>query len=99
MRRPLVRFAECAMLDVRCFTCNNLIGDMWPRYMETRYHRGGKAALDELGLKRMCCRRMLLAHVPVIDDIIVYPNHDVTLDECGTTLHREVKQVRVVGCD
>ena len=87
------------MLDLRCFTCNNLIGDMWPQYMNARFERGGTEALDELGLKRMCCRRMLLTHVPVIDDIIVYPNHDVTLDECGTTFNREVKHTRVVSCD
>ena len=87
------------MLDVRCFTCNNLIGDMWPRYVATRAQRGGKAALDELGLTRACCRRMILTHVPVIDDIVVYPNIDVNLDECGTTLNREVKHVRVVACD
>jgi DNA-directed RNA polymerase subunit N len=27
-------------------------------------------ALDKLGLKRYCCRRMLLSHVELIDEIL-----------------------------
>ena len=28
--------------------------------------------LDDLGVKRYCCRRMLLSHVEVIDEVLRY---------------------------
>jgi len=31
-----------------------------------------KEALDKLGLKRYCCRRMILTHVDIIDQFILY---------------------------
>ncbi|XP_020142017.1 DNA-directed RNA polymerases I, II, and III subunit RPABC5 isoform X1 [Microcebus murinus] len=34
--------------------------------------RGYRDALDALGLKRYCCRRMLLAHVDLIEKLLNY---------------------------
>jgi DNA-directed RNA polymerase subunit N len=31
-----------------------------------------KEVLDSMGLKRYCCRRMLLAHVDLIDEVMPY---------------------------
>jgi len=28
--------------------------------------------LDDLGIKRYCCRRMLLAHVDIVDEILKF---------------------------
>uniref|UniRef100_A0A8C3FHK0 DNA-directed RNA polymerases I, II, and III subunit RPABC5 n=1 Tax=Chrysemys picta bellii TaxID=8478 RepID=A0A8C3FHK0_CHRPI len=33
---------------------------------------GGLDALDALGLKRYCCRRMLLSHVDLIEKLLNY---------------------------
>lgn len=30
------------------------------------------AALDQLGLRRYCCRRMLLTHIDIIDNLLKY---------------------------
>ena len=61
------------MVPIRCFTCGSLIGDKWADFAR-RVKDGGDAgkALDDLGLKRYCCRRMLLSNVEVIDDIVRY---------------------------
>ena len=61
------------MVPIRCFTCGALIGDKWEEF--ARRVKDGEDAgkvLDDLGLKRYCCRRMLLSNVEVIDDIIKY---------------------------
>ena len=61
------------MVPVRCFTCGALIGDKWEE-LARRVKDGedpGKV-LDELDLKRYCCRRMLLSNVEVIDEILRY---------------------------
>lgn len=61
------------MIPVRCFTCGNVIGDKYTKFME-EISSGidPKEALDKLGLKRYCCRRMILSHVNIIDQFILY---------------------------
>ena len=58
---------------IRCFTCGALIGDKFAEF-EKRVKAGEDAAqvLDLLGIKRYCCRRMLLTSVDLSDDIIPY---------------------------
>ncbi|RLF00090.1 MAG: DNA-directed RNA polymerase subunit N [Thermoprotei archaeon] len=61
------------IIPIRCFTCGALIGDKWMKFAE-RVRRGEDPAkvLDELGIKRYCCRRMLLSHVELIDELLKY---------------------------
>lgn len=61
------------IIPVRCFTCGKVIGDKWEDF--TRRVREGEDAgivLDNLEVTRYCCRRMLLAHVEIIDEIIKF---------------------------
>ena len=61
------------MIPVRCFTCGALIGDKYRKFRE--YVESGmdpKEALDKLGLNRYCCRRMILSHVEIIDEFLIY---------------------------
>lgn len=61
------------IIPVRCFTCGKVIGSAWERYLRMlNSGKGAREALDELGLDRYCCRRMILSHVDLIDDIIIY---------------------------
>jgi len=58
------------IIPVRCFTCGKLIGDKWEEF--SRRVRNGESpgkVLDDLGVTRYCCRRMLLSHVEIIDEI------------------------------
>ncbi|MGC9037356.1 MAG: DNA-directed RNA polymerase subunit N [Candidatus Micrarchaeia archaeon] len=62
------------MIPVRCFSCGQVIADKWEEF-DRRVHKNGEDAgkvLDELGVKRYCCRRMLISHVDLIDEIIEY---------------------------
>lgn len=59
------------IIPVRCFTCGKLIGDKWEEF--ARRVKAGEEpgdVLDGLGVKRYCCRRMLLSHVEVIDEVL-----------------------------
>ncbi|MFQ5838218.1 MAG: DNA-directed RNA polymerase subunit N [Thermoplasmata archaeon] len=61
------------IIPVRCFTCGRVIGSDWKRYIELMgAGKEPKEALDELGLERYCCRRMLLSHVDLIEDVIPF---------------------------
>lgn len=56
----------------RCFTCGKVI--TWSPY-ENKVSTGihPDSALDELGYRRMCCRRMFKGHVPELEeDMLLY---------------------------
>jgi DNA-directed RNA polymerase subunit N len=59
------------IIPVRCFSCGFLVGDKWEDFAR-RVKEGENAGkvLDDLGVKRYCCRRMLLSHVEIIDEIL-----------------------------
>ena len=61
------------IIPVRCFTCGKVIGNKWDAYLALLQadHTEGDA-LDELGLRRYCCRRMLLTHVDLIEKLLHY---------------------------
>ncbi|MEM0094629.1 MAG: DNA-directed RNA polymerase subunit N [Candidatus Micrarchaeaceae archaeon] len=62
------------MIPVRCFSCGQVIADKWEEY-DRRVNKGKENAekvFDELGVKRYCCRRMLLSHVDLIDEIMAH---------------------------
>ncbi len=61
------------LVPVRCFTCGNVIADKYEDFKKRiREGEDPKAVLDSLGYKRYCCRRMLLASVDMIDQVLPY---------------------------
>lgn len=59
------------IIPVRCFTCGKLIADKWEEFaMRVKAGEDPAEVLDSLGLKRYCCRRMILSHVDIIDEIL-----------------------------
>ena len=57
-----------ATFPVRCFTCGKM--QSWKPY-EKKISAGIPAdnALDSLKIRRWCCRRMYLSHVPELEEI------------------------------
>ena len=60
------------MIPIRCFTCGKVISDVWDEYKERIKHDDPGKVLDDLGIKRYCCRRMLLTHAELIDEVAPY---------------------------
>jgi DNA-directed RNA polymerase subunit N len=58
------------MRPVRCFTCGKLLADKYDKF-EERVKKGEDPArvLDDLGLKRYCCRTAVLTSVDFSDEI------------------------------
>ena len=69
---------EIMIIPVRCFTCGKVIGNIYDQFRQ-RYEEYKKAVdagekpketpkeiLDDLGLDRYCCRRMILSHVDLL---------------------------------
>jgi len=61
------------MVPVRCFTCGTVVGEHWEEYKE-RVKAGEDPAevLDDLGVERHCCRRMLVSHRDLVDIVAPY---------------------------
>jgi DNA-directed RNA polymerase subunit N (RpoN/RPB10) len=63
---------------IRCFTCNAPIAHVYEKYcVDTARGRKAGELLDEMGMNRICCRRMFVTAVPdlhsymttIIDDV------------------------------
>ena len=88
------------MLPPRCFTCNNFLGHKWEAFTNRKDGRQAyKELLDELDLRRICCRRMLLTHVDITEDVAMYSSVTTVMDESKTIFDLYVKRNRTVKCD
>jgi len=61
------------IIPIRCFTCGKPIGHLYEEFRK-RVEMGEdpKKVLDELNVKRYCCRRMLISHVELIDELLKF---------------------------
>ena len=61
------------LVPVRCFTCGSLVSDKFEEY-QNKIKSGEEPAkiLDSLGIKRYCCRRMLLTTVETIQQVLPF---------------------------
>lgn len=61
------------MIPIRCYTCGKVLAHFYDEYIEgLKAGRESKELLDSFGLTRYCCRRMLITHVELIDDILTF---------------------------
>ena len=61
------------LVPVRCFTCGNLVSDKFEEY-QNKVKSGEEPAkiLESLGIKRYCCRRMLLTTEETIPQVLPF---------------------------
>jgi DNA-directed RNA polymerase subunit N len=60
------------MIPVRCFSCGQVVADRWEEF-DMRVNKNKEdpeKVLEELKVNRYCCRRMLISHVDLIDEVI-----------------------------
>lgn len=58
------------IVPIRCFSCGKPIGHLFEEFKErTSKGEPAKKVLDDLGLKRYCCRSMFLGHVDLLEKV------------------------------
>ncbi len=61
------------IIPVRCFTCGKVVADKYEQFKrEVDQNEDPAVVLDKIGLNRYCCRRMLLAHIDIIDSFMAF---------------------------
>ncbi|WP_337860342.1 DNA-directed RNA polymerase subunit N [Ferroplasma sp.] len=71
------------IIPVRCFSCGKVVASDYVRFVEeskkirkdTSHDPTGKEKseiLDNLGVDRYCCRRMILSNADLLDEVISY---------------------------
>jgi DNA-directed RNA polymerases I, II, and III subunit RPABC5 len=62
------------IIPIRCYTCGKVTGNKWEPYLKLLADGLTPVeALDKLGLKRYCCRRIILTNVDFVEQLLVYP--------------------------
>ncbi len=70
------------IIPVRCFSCGRVIASDYKEFKEkiSEMTAGGKKptqdmivkTLDDLHVDRYCCRRMILSHTDLIDEVLPF---------------------------
>jgi len=83
-RKGRNHIGDIMIIPVRCFTCGKVVSQVYEEYKKQyeEYKKivesGGtpkktpKDILDDLGVDRYCCRRMIISHVDLIEDAAPY---------------------------
>jgi len=61
------------LIPIRCFACGSVISAKWEEYKK-RIDAGEdpKKVLDDLKVKRYCCRSMLISNIDLMKDIATF---------------------------
>jgi DNA-directed RNA polymerase subunit N len=58
------------IIPVRCFSCGKVVGHLWEEYKKrTQAGEDAEKVLNDLGLKRYCCRQLFLGHVDLLKEV------------------------------
>ncbi|MFW9880218.1 MAG: DNA-directed RNA polymerase subunit N [Candidatus Thorarchaeota archaeon] len=62
------------IIPIRCFSCGKLIAHVYKPYLESiEKGESSEKVFKELGIERWCCKRMIVGHVELIDELLKFP--------------------------
>tara|TARA_B100000686_G_scaffold354597_1_gene465718 strand:- start:4118 stop:4369 length:252 start_codon:yes stop_codon:yes gene_type:complete len=82
------------LIPVRCFTCGKVIGHLEDVFKDLSKKMDTKDVFDKLGIRRICCKRMLISHVDLIEDIQKY--EQTKIEKVDMQTNSEKKIVRAI---
>jgi len=83
-RKDRNHIGDVVIIPVRCFSCGKVVADAYEEYKRryTEYKKAvdsgenpketPKKILDDLGVNRYCCRRMIITHVDLLEESAPY---------------------------
>ena len=83
-RKDKNRIGDLVIIPVRCFTCGKVVSQVYEEFRKRfkEYQKVIKSGekptetpkdiLDDLGVDRFCCRRMIISHVDMLRESAVY---------------------------
>ena len=76
-RRGRNHIGDFVIIPVRCFTCGKVIAPLYEEYKKAvdageKPKETSEKILDDLGLDRFCCRRMIISHVDLLKEAAPY---------------------------
>jgi len=61
------------IIPVRCFSCGTVVASAWEAYLaRTKAGEEPEAVLDTIGLERYCCRRMIIANIDLMKEVLPF---------------------------
>ena len=64
---------QTMLVPVRCFSCNKIVGGAYEEFAERKENGEDPAkVMDDLGIKRYCCRKIYVSHLDLIDELLPY---------------------------
>ena len=64
---------QTMLVPVRCFSCNKIVGGTYEEFVERKENGEDPAkVMDDLGIKRYCCRKIYVSHLDLIDELLPY---------------------------
>ena len=64
---------QTMLVPVRCFSCNKIVGGTYEEFVERKESGEDPAkVMDDLGIKRYCCRKIYVSHLDLIDELLPY---------------------------
>ena len=61
------------IVPVRCFSCGKVVGESYEAFKErTEKGEDPEKVLDDLGITKYCCRRMIFSQVDTIHELLKY---------------------------
>lgn len=83
------------IIPVRCISCGKVIADKWEAYeKEVSGGKSPKKVLDDLGIKRYCCRAMFLTSVNLIENVSRFKRRSIPIAE--EPKHEEATELEAV---
>jgi DNA-directed RNA polymerase subunit N len=64
------------IIPIRCMSCGKPVAHLYEEYKErTKKGENPGKVMDDLGLKRYCCRTLFLSHVDLLEKIAKFKKH------------------------
>ena len=59
------------LIPIRCYSCNNVLADKYIQFTQEKNEskKATKEILDDLELKRYCCRTIMMTHINMIKNL------------------------------